>query len=335
MRRRLLPALLLLASCGDPSGALDASDTGGGPDTPGPSDTAAADADAAAPGDADPTDAPDTAAPDGSLPTPLALGACELLGSGTLQVDFESSGVAPLPGLTSPTGLPLLVTHGDTGLLVVVVDTAGHAYATVQVRDKGDFEGIALTGTGGSATVQRFDFVALRSPGNECTRGDGVCAKGQLVTFSLHHKTGSWAMPEEPVAWDFPEKELTNAEAVFPDGNSMLLFAKNTADKYRVHLTPGAETALFEPLVKDEKTGAQGRLTDLAREPGGRLFATSTTENGYVLVEFDTSTWKVRHVTPMPASVSGEKVEGLTFLPDGTVVLTTEQATIEHRRCNQ
>lgn len=278
--------------------------------------------------------APD-AGPAEALPTPVALMACDVVEAGMLPPNVdESSALAALPGVVGANGRELLVTHGDAGLTLDFVDPSGERDGRLKIIDAGDFEAVTVVSIAHKGAIHHLELAALESPGNQCTRGEGGCTDGHIVRISVAAQPGSYVLLSEPTLWALPPKERTNAECLEQVGPDLLLFAKNTADKYRVHLQDGATTAVLEALVREKKTDAQGKLTDLTHDPdSGRLFATSTSSGAAILVEIDPLTWEPIHVTPIPAPLSFEKVEGIAVLEDETIVLTSEAGSIRRYAC--
>lgn len=331
---RALIAISLLAACATPSDApVETVDTHQGDsrdastDVEPPADAPASD------GPADTPDVPDTGPV--PLPSPLDLGTCEIVASGTLPDDTnESSSLAAVPGLRTMTGQDLLVTHGDKGLTLDFVDASGKRDGRVEVLPAGDFEAITVLSVSGPPTAATIELAALESPGNNCTRGEGVCTDGHVVRFRVAAQPGTYALLAPPEQWTLPPKERTNSECLEWTGDHLLLFAKNTADKYRVHFQDGSPQLVLEPLVKLKSTEAQGKLTDLTHDPAtGRLLATSITDGGAILVELDAETFEPLHLKPIPPPLAFEKVEGIAVLADQTVAITTEKGSIRQYRC--
>lgn len=346
---RSMPALVAvgfaLSGCDEPgAGAAGVDATpgdGGGDATPGGDAGGGVDAagdagDSFADGAADAPDAggdPD-AGPPAPLPFPLALGACEVVEAGFLPGDVnEPSGLAALPGVVGANGRELLVTHGDNGLTLDFVDPGGVRDGRLKVIGSGDFEAVTVVSISKKGALHHLELAALESPGNLCTRGDGVCTEGHVVRLTVAAQPGSYTLLGEPVQWALPPKERTNAECLEQVGGDLLLFAKNTADKYRVHLQAGAAAAVLEPLVRQEDTDAQGKLTDLTHDPdSGRLLATSR-DGSALLVEIAPKTWEPLHVSPIPSPLGQEKVEGIAVLDDQTIVLVSEAGSIWRYAC--
>lgn len=283
-----------------------------------------------------------SSATDSRLPPPVApvisLPSCQQLQTGQLQDTVESSGLAPLPGLKSPAGLPLLVTHGDNELYLDIVDPSGEQIARVEVRGAGDYEAITLLRSELDGEAHSFEFVAIRSPGNYCVRGQGSCTDGAFVRFTLQAQAGRFSLLGSAREWRLPAAWRTNTEALQWTGSRLLAFAKNTGDKLQVHLEPGATEARMEPLVEQGNPGQQGLLTDLTVHPNdGRLLATSCFPPGdhWVcrLVEFDATTLALLRITELTEAFSLTQVEALSFLPDASLVVTNEDGSIARFRC--
>lgn len=334
--RTHLALLLFLAACGDSASSVDAMADAEldvvGVDAPA-AEVVTEDATAVDSASAE-TSPPDGVEP-AELPVPVDLEACQIIDSGALPDDTnESSGLAALPGLKTAGDKDLLVTHGDKGLTLDFVDAAGQRDGRVKVVSAGDFEAVTVISVTGSAAAATVELAALESPGNDCTRGEGVCTDGHVLRFKVAAQPGSYTLLGAPQQWSLPKKERTNSECLEWTGQSLLLFAKNTADKYRVHLEDGAVQAVLEPLVKAKSTDAQGRLTDLTHDPvSGRLLATATTDDGAILVEIDPGTFAPTHLTPIPPPLAFEKVEGIAVFADQTIAITTEAGSIRRYRC--
>jgi hypothetical protein len=282
------------------------------------------------------------APPPVSGPPPGApeLASCQRLEQGVLEGTIESSGIAPLPGLKSPSGLPLLATHGDNELTIDVVDPTGRRLSRVDIHGTGDFEALTLVHTARGEARIHHTLIALLSPGNHCIRGRGICTPGLLVRFTLGTPTtgGPTILEGEPEIWRLPDQERTNTESIHHTADGLLLFAKSTGDKSLVELPGAGGTAVVHPLLRQGHTDIQGQLTDMAVDPvSGRIFATSLfiglLEHTYRLVEIDPTTRGAARIFPLPEDLAHTQVEALTFLPDRTLVLTNEDGVIVRFRC--